>query len=152
MALADIDEFLALPYGEPLFDRERAVRRLHADAREWMDRGHGMVAIRDRGSGRFLGRAALKYGAQTDETWFGVAIHEAERGRGFATEAGRALIGWGFGVVGIPDLSAMIESDNAVSIKLVERLGMTERRTIVTHRGSILVYCVTCAEWQAASW
>jgi Acetyltransferase (GNAT) domain len=88
MTIADLDQFVALRYVAPPFDRGHAIERLHADEREWKARGHGMLAILKRGSGRFLGRVALKYSAQSDETWFGLALHRDAWGHGFATEAG----------------------------------------------------------------
>jgi RimJ/RimL family protein N-acetyltransferase len=65
--LGDLDEFVALHadpevtrFIRPL-DRAAAKERLHRDEREWMERGHGMLAVLDLKSGVFLGRAGLKY-------------------------------------------------------------------------------------------
>jgi RimJ/RimL family protein N-acetyltransferase len=151
MTMADLDQFVALPYVAPPFDRGHAIERLHADEREWKARGHGMLAILERGSGRFLGRVALKYSAQSDETWFGLALHRDAWGHGFATEAGRACIDWGFRELDLPFLSAMIHPENTRSIKLVERLGMTPLRTEFRLEDSVVVYGVSREGWQAAS-
>jgi RimJ/RimL family protein N-acetyltransferase len=151
MTIDDLDQFVALPYVAPPFDRDQAIERLHADEREWKDRGHGMLAILERGSGRFLGRVALKYWAQSDETWFGSALYRDAWGHGFATEAGHACIDWGFRDLGVPCVSAMIHPENTRSIKLVERLGMTPLRAEVLLEDSVLVYGITREEWQAAS-
>ena len=151
MTIADLDEFLALPYVPPPFDRRRAIERLHADEREWKDRGHGMLAILDRAGGRFLGRVALNYWAQSDETLFGLALHRDAWGHGYATEAGRACIDWGFRDLGVPYLSALIHPENTRSIRLVERLGMTPLRTDVLLEVPVLVYWISCEDWRAAS-
>jgi RimJ/RimL family protein N-acetyltransferase len=151
MTMADLDQFVALPYVAPPFDRKHAIERLHADEREWKARGHGMLAILERGSGRFLGRVALKYSVQSDETWFGLALHRDAWGHGFATEAGRACIDWGFRELDLPFLLAMIHPENTRSIKLVERLGMTPLRTEFRLDDSVVVYGVSREGWQAAS-
>jgi RimJ/RimL family protein N-acetyltransferase len=150
MTLADLDEFVALPYAGARFDHQRAVARLHANEAEWRDHGQGILAILDRDSGRFVGRVALKYWAQTDETWFGMALHRADWGRGFATEAGRGCLSWGFRDLGIPYVLAMIDPKNTRAIKLVERLGMIRLRTHtrVSFGDSAVIYRVTREDWE----
>lgn len=148
MTMADLDEFVALPFATPPFDRQRAIARLHANEAEWKDRGQGILAILDRVSRRFVGRVALKYWAQRDETWFGIALHRDDWGRGFATEAGRACVAWGFRHLGIPYISAMIDPENTRAIKLVERLGMTRQRTLDFFNDSAVLYRVTGEDWE----
>lgn len=148
MTLTDLDAFLVLPYAPPPFDRRTAIGRLRADAREWQSRGHGMAAILHRADGRFLGRVALNYSPQTDETWFGAALHRHSWGRGYAIEAASAYIGWAFRDLGLGDVSAMVSPESPRSIRLVERLGMTARRTLVSSATSVeVVYVVACENW-----
>lgn len=47
-------------------------------------------------------------------------------GRGFATEAARAIIGLGFGHYGLHRIFAQLDARNASSARLCERLGMTK--------------------------
>jgi RimJ/RimL family protein N-acetyltransferase len=64
ISLEDSDEFVAL-HADPevtrcvsSFDRPRAEERLRKNDEEWRQRGHGLLAVLDRKSGEFLGRAA----------------------------------------------------------------------------------------------
>ena len=54
----------------------------------------------------------------------GYALGPAHRGRGYATEALRALIDHAFGTLGVGRIVAGTDRDNAPSIALLERVGM----------------------------
>jgi RimJ/RimL family protein N-acetyltransferase len=95
---------------------------------EWAERGHGRLTILDRESGDFLGRCGLKYWPELDEVEVGWVLAPAARGRGIATEAGRACVEWGFRDFALPYVTAMIAPDNDASIAVARRLGMTPLR------------------------
>ena len=131
MALADLDELVAL-HAEPevvrfmgSLDREQAVERLDVDRRDWSERGHGLMAITERGNGRFLGRTGLKYWPEFGETEVGWVLRTDVWGQGLANEAAAACVRWGFENLSDPYFTAMIRPDNARSIKVAERLNMT---------------------------
>jgi RimJ/RimL family protein N-acetyltransferase len=124
------------------FDRSAARSRLERNELEWAERGHGLVAIIERASGRFLGRSGLKYWPQFDETEVGWVLREDFWGHGFATEAGRACLDWGFRDLNVPYLTAMILPDNHRSIGVAERLGMTPLRSDLLMELPVVVYAI----------
>jgi ribosomal-protein-alanine N-acetyltransferase len=63
----------------------------------------------------------------------GYALTPAAQGHGYATDACRALIGFGFSELGLHRISAAIGPGNAVSVRVVERLGFTREGTIRDH-------------------
>jgi len=101
LTTTDLDEFVALHDDAEVrrfirqLDRPEAGERLQALAREWRERGHGVFAVIDRVSGRFLGRAGLKYWPQFDETEMGWVLRRDAWGLGYATEAARAPVSTG---------------------------------------------------------
>lgn len=130
----DLDELVAI-HAEPEVtrfwgpcDRLKVIEWMRLDQREWRERGHGRLAIVERATGRFLGRTGLKYFAQFRETEIGWLLRPDVWGHGFATEAARACVGWGFGNLDLPYVTAMIGPDNLRSIRVAERLGMTPLR------------------------
>lgn len=142
----DLDEFVALhadpkvtQFVRPL-DRDAATERLEQDASEWRQRGHGLLAVLDLGTGAFLGRCGLKYWPQFDETEVGWVLRRDAWGRGYATEASRACIEWGFSGFEMPYLTAMISPGNARSIRVAQRLGMTASRHDVLLGEPVVVY------------
>ena len=109
-------------------DRTEAREKLKGNEREWAELGYGRAAVIERNSGRFLGRAGLKLWEQFGETEAGWAFRRDAWGHGYATEAGRATIDWGFANFDLPYITAMIEPANTRSLAVAERLGLTPLR------------------------
>jgi RimJ/RimL family protein N-acetyltransferase len=134
MDMSDLDELVAL-HGDPEvtrfirpLDRSAAIERLRRNEGEWLERGHGLLAILDRRDGAFLGRCGLKYWPQFGETELGWALRREAWGHGYATEAAHACLEWGFAKLDVPYLTAMIDPANTRSLRVAERLGMTPMR------------------------
>ena len=122
------------------YGRASTLARLERNEQEWRERAHGLVAIIERATGRFLGRSGLKYWPQFDETEVGWVLRADVWGHGFATEAGRACLEWGFGSLEVPYLTAMIRPDNDRSIHVAERLGMAPLRSDLLFDLHVTVY------------
>ena len=149
MDLADLDEFAAL-HADPdvtqfvfAFDRKEAEERLHKDKDEWRQRGHGLLAVVDRTSGDFLGRAGLKYWPQFDETEVGWILSRDAWGHGYATEAARACIEWGLEQLELAYLTAMINPANGRSVRVADRLGMRPSREDELLGNPVVVYTIS---------
>src|SRR5689334_18900140 len=127
-------------------DRATALARLEANERDWRERGYGPMAVIERATGRFLGRSGLKYWPQFDETEVGWVLRPEAWGQGFATEAGRACVAWGFGTFEFPYLTAMIRPDNTRSIRVAERLGMQPSRADVLLETPVVVYRLSASD------
>jgi len=148
VTMHDVDDLLAL-HSEPkvrefmrAFDRDGVIERLHRDDQDWREYGHGLFALLASDDGRFLGRIGLKYWPQFDEAEVGWVLRPEVWGHGYATEAARACAGWGFREFDYPYLTAMIRPDNARSIHVAERLGMTPRREDLLFDVSVVVHSV----------
>jgi RimJ/RimL family protein N-acetyltransferase len=146
MRMGDLDEFVSLhadpevtEFIRPL-NRTAAEERLRRDEAEWRERGHGLLAMLDRESGVFLGRSGLKHWPQFDETELGWALARSAWGRGYATEAARACIEWGFAEFAVPYLTAMINPDNVRSTRVAERLGLAPMREDLLLGDPVVVY------------
>ena len=76
-------------------------------------------------------------------------------GRGYATEAARALVDWGFGVWGLERVHAHCIADNEASAAVLRRLGMREEARLRDHehfRGrawDVLLFGILRSEWPA---
>jgi RimJ/RimL family protein N-acetyltransferase len=153
--MADIDEFVGL-HDDPevtrfirRLDRSDAEELLRLTERDWLERGHGMLAVLDRDNGRFLGRAGLKYWSQFNETELGWALRKDAWGRGYATEAAHACIDWAFATLAVPYLTAMIQPDNKPSIRLACRLGLSPLRADLLLDSPVVVYALHHDDWSA---
>jgi RimJ/RimL family protein N-acetyltransferase len=125
------------------YGRASTMARLERNEQDWREYGYGLVAIIERATGRFLGRSGLKYWPQFGETEVGWVLRADVWGHGFATEAGRACLDWGFGTLEVPYLTAMIRPDNDRSIHVAERLGMAPLRPDLLFELPVTVYSLT---------
>jgi RimJ/RimL family protein N-acetyltransferase len=148
MTPADLDELLAL-HKDPdvaefmgAYDRAGMEDYLRMVADEWAERGHGRLAVLDRESGRFLGRAGLKHWPQFAETEVGWVLRPEVRGNGYATEAGRAAIVWGLEAFDLPYITSYIQPVNVASVRVAERLGMTPIREDQLLGADVTVYAI----------
>jgi len=78
-----------------------------------------------RSSGELIGHVGLS--PMKDVVEIGYAIDDVHQGRGFATEAVRAMAEWGFRVLALPGMEGIVASDNAASCKVLERAGFLLR-------------------------
>ena len=66
-----------------------------------------------------------------DDVDVGYAFLAASRGKGYATEAGQAIVEYARTVVGLKRVVAIALPDNYASIKVLEKLGLRFEKTIV---------------------
>ncbi len=110
-------------------------QQVEAFAAEWTERGYGQSAVRDRASGRFIGRIGLHFWPQWNEVELGYVLRADAQGRGFASEGSRAWIRRARDQRIAKHLIANIHPENAASIGLAERLGFTFAREDVVPSG-----------------
>lgn len=93
------------------------------------ERGWGLWAVEVRDSGPFIGFVGLL--EHTFEAHFTPAIEVGWRlgrehwGHGYATEAARASVKFGFSELDLAEIVSMTALENARSRRVMERLGMT---------------------------
>ena len=86
---------------------------------------------RARFAGRLAGHLGLRRLPDLGETELLFPIDPGAQGRGYATEGGRAALAFGFGRLALPEVAAFVLPENAASIAVLERLGMTRRPGLV---------------------
>ncbi|MEV5340004.1 GNAT family N-acetyltransferase [Streptomyces sp. NPDC052676] len=108
--------------------RERtdaAVARFQADLDA---RGWGFWAVEVRGTGEFIGFTGLdpvEEGQPFTGVEAGWRLARSAWGHGYATEAARAALAFGFAELGLPEILAVTAHDNLRSRAVMRRLGMT---------------------------
>ncbi|MFJ8161452.1 GNAT family N-acetyltransferase [Streptomyces sp. NPDC096136] len=107
---------------------EQAGARLRGIQQQWTERGHGLCAVELRTTGEAIGRCGLHWWERFDETEIGWTFTRPHWGHGYATEAARAVLEWGFGPLGLDRITAMIHHGNTASTAVARRLGFTPLR------------------------
>src|SRR5437773_7382835 len=90
--------------------------------------GFGFWALEVRASGEFIGFTGL--GTVDEEMPFtgveiGWRLARPAWGQGYATEAARAALSYGFGILGLPEVLAVTMAGNLRSRAVMQRIGMT---------------------------
>jgi ribosomal-protein-alanine N-acetyltransferase len=95
------------------------------------ERGYGLWAVEVVATGEFIGFTGLAW--QTFEAHFTPAVEVGWRlarsawGHGYASEAARAALEFGFGTAGLDEIVSMTTETNLRSRAVMERIGMTRR-------------------------
>jgi RimJ/RimL family protein N-acetyltransferase len=106
---------------------------------EWIGRqigryamGAGLLGVVLRDSGTLIGDCGLVWqeveGVQEPE--IGYHVHREHQGRGYATEAARAVRDYAFGTLGCDHVISMIRPENLASRRVAEKNGLTVDRTV----------------------
>ncbi len=89
----------------------------------------GLWATVYKANGEYIGRCGL-YARRDEagvivpnEAMLGYYLARAYWGRGLATEAGRALVKYGFGTLGLHRIEAGVNAQNPASQRVLEKLG-----------------------------
>ena len=109
-------------YGGPL-RADQAWKRLAQDVGHWQLRGYGLWMLDERETGQVLGGCGLFWAEgwpRSELTWW--LLREA-RGRGFATEASRAVIAYALDRAGWSGVETHMDDANQAARRLALRLG-----------------------------
>ncbi len=122
----DVARWLSPAPAGPVDAARAAIERF---AQSWRDRGYGPWAIfRDS---RLIGHAGLNFVPEFGETEVLWSLHPDAWGLGFATEAGRAALDFGFRTLGLERIFAVTRPDNRASQAVMARLGLLYRKDVV---------------------
>ena len=110
--------------------------------------GFGLWVLEDR-DGKFVGDCGLTYQdvEGTKELEIGYHIVEDERGRGYATEAARACLAYGFGHTNAPMICSIVDPENAASSTVAARIH-TSRRDFLRRGEPMHLFFTMRTDWE----
>jgi len=112
--------------GEPL-DRALCEKWIEITHQDYAARGYGMFALVERRSGEVVGFGGLVYLDSQTEAEIKYALHRSRWGRGFATEAAAALLGFGAAQFGLQEIIAAAAPENEASHRVLLKAGMQRK-------------------------
>ena len=128
--------------GDGPFASVEAARDFLAAYPDYRLYGYGRWALRRREDGVLLGWCGLKYHPGTGETDLGYRLHRRYWGQGYATEAGRACLDYGFWKLGLRRIVAQVMAANLASIRVLEKCGMEAVASISYEGQPGLIYSI----------
>jgi ribosomal-protein-alanine N-acetyltransferase len=108
----------------PVTDIASAEENLQRILSQYKEYGYGRWAVFTKDNNEFIGWCGLKYRPERNETDLGYRFIPAYWGKGFATEASKASIHYGFETLQLPQINAMAHIENLASLKVLEKVGM----------------------------
>lgn len=119
--------------GGRAYTPEEVWQRVQRYAGSWVLVGHGFWVIEEKATGKLVGEIGIMDAKRDIDPPFGEdrelgwALLPEAHGKGYASEALEAVLGWEMAIFNAACVVAMIDPDNAPSIRLAERFGFRER-------------------------
>lgn len=109
---------------------ERARRTMDFFNAHWTRFPYGPWAVVEKSSGELMGHCGLNFIAETGETEVLYAYGKDFWGKGYATEAARASVEYGFGRAGLERIIALAVPENIASRRVMEHCGLTYEKDV----------------------
>ena len=145
----------------PWEDRSEADARAFVEMfREWqleLPRRRFQLAIILREDDRLIGNCGIRRKPDNDwEADIGYELSPRQWGCGYATEAARAMVDFGFRELGLRRISSWCIAENVASARVLERLGFVQEGRLRRNEffkgrwWDTLLYAMLAEEWQHA--
>jgi RimJ/RimL family protein N-acetyltransferase len=135
----------------PYLDLAETREQVERIRRRWRDDGYSWWAAEDRETGTFLGRIGLAchhdWPVEEDPTEVGWTLGPEARGRGLATEGGRASVAAAFEHLDVDRVISITTPANTRSLRVMRKLGLTHRGGATWHGYDVVWYAVDRADW-----
>jgi RimJ/RimL family protein N-acetyltransferase len=151
----DVAQFL---FDEPM-SHEECAEAVRSRSTQIAFGGEGdkiLLAVERRDDGRLIGEVSLIWRSVSEQqAEIGYIFHPDAHGRGYATEAAKVLLAFGFGVVGCHRIYARCDANNEASARVMERLGMRQEAHFREHMhvkgrwDEELIYAMLAPEWES---
>lgn len=139
--------------------REVIAAKHEASRAGFAARGFGFMIMEERATGEMVGHCGLRHVAHPlapnpEDFEIGWLVREDRWRRGYAHEAMRAVLDWGFATHGAPRIVAITTQINVGSWRLMEKLGMIRAPALDFNDPAMppaynpaIQYAITRAQW-----
>ncbi len=109
--------------------REKVGNYISRQLANWEQFGYGHWAVVTREDDQVAGWCGLEHLAELNETEVAYLLSKRVWGRGFATEAARAAVRFGFETAGLEQIIGLVHPENAGSVRVLEKCGFALYRS-----------------------
>lgn len=124
--LGDADVMKYIGGGKP-FSAEQTKQFLDWAKNFQTERGFCRWAVVEKHSAEIIGSCGFAFPHQTEEVELGYLFARRFWGKGFATEAARACLNYGFEMLEFAEIIALTDEKNAASCKVLEKIGFVSQ-------------------------
>jgi ribosomal-protein-alanine N-acetyltransferase len=101
------------------------LERITAINAHWTKYGFGDWAVIEKSQNCLIGFCGLHYIANMNEVNIGYALEKSKWHFGFGTEVVKRLLDFGFDILGLKEIVAVIDPKNTASLKLIQKCGFS---------------------------
>lgn len=141
---ADVRRFL---WDGEVISREKAEEVVRAGIDSFERHGFGFWGVRERGREELAGFGGFRFVEPGKDVEILYGIAPRLWGRGYATEAARALLAWAFRETDLLRIFAGGDSPNRASLRVMEKLGMRFEANRVTVAGETPYWVIERGEF-----
>lgn len=131
--------------------RDQAEEHIRDFARQYEKTGFTLWAVDQKTDGQLIGRVGLWLLDGTEEVELGYLIAKSHWGRGLATEASVACLGFGFRQLALESIAAIAVPENGASLRVMKKLGFKFVREDHYYDTDVLYHRIERGEWVAAN-
>ena len=106
------------------YSHEESERSLKAILKHWAEHGFGIWAIVDKANDALTGRCGLNLIDETSEVEIDFVVSPNSWGKGYATEAAKTALAYGFENLRLQTIIALAKPENTASRRVIEKIGM----------------------------
>jgi ribosomal-protein-alanine N-acetyltransferase len=128
------------PKGGP-YTLEESEKSLKSILSHWLKNGYGLWAITKKKDGSLIGRCGLNCILNTSEVEIDFIIKTNCWNKGYATEAAKAALFYGFKILKLNKIIALSKLENIASRRVIEKIGMHYIR-------NAMYWNITCAKYE----
>lgn len=126
---------------------ERAQKTMEFFNIHWTQYPYGPWAVVEKASGELIGHCGLRFIPDIQETEVLYAFGKAYWGRGYATEAARASVDFGFNQIGLDRIVALAVPENIASRKVMEHCGLAFEKETHLFGLDVVYYSLNRADY-----
>jgi RimJ/RimL family protein N-acetyltransferase len=125
---AAVDDDPAVTWARTRFSLADSLRRWADRLDGWERDGFGMWIAEVAATGTVIGHAGLQRLDGSEDVELGYYLGRSAWGQGYATEAARACLAWGFAEAGLRRIVAVVRTENDASRNVLHKLGFRHER------------------------
>lgn len=148
MVFGDAEVMTYISGGKPR-TREATHAGLLRTIEGWRDRGFGLWAVVEKDNGHVIGYCGLIFLDGTTEIELAYGLAKSSWGKGFATEAARASLRFGFEELKLERIVAVVNPQNIPSQRVLEKLGMKYTKDAHHYNADLMYYEISKQDYHA---
>jgi RimJ/RimL family protein N-acetyltransferase len=136
---------VAMRYFGVIFDRDRMNRWVQSNLEHHKEHGFSLYTVILKENGEIIGDCGLETDEIEGESVVGIGFDFRRKywHKGYATEAARAVLEYGFTQFGFEKISGWIDPENAPSQRVAERIGMTVEKYVMRGKKKYALYSIS---------